>query len=146
MAEYPELDKGRRSAPRFEPGNSLAVSHGGTVALWKLQPRVEVIAARLREGLPAQRGSDEATVLILAGLLARVESMQAYVEKNGVFDARGRVRPVMRILLSTETAALKAADSLGLNTRSRVALGLDAAQGSALTEYLKERYGAGGDE
>ena len=50
--------------PPFQPGNSLAVSHGGSVALWKLQPRIEVIATRLREDLPAQRDSDEATVLI----------------------------------------------------------------------------------
>lgn len=96
----------------------------------------------LRSAAPGLIESDEATVVVLAGLLARIEMMSAFVETHGLFDSRGAIRPVSRLLASAENSALKAADSLGLNTRSRSALGLQA-QGSPLDTYLQERYGGG---
>lgn len=138
---FPELDAGRQSAPRFEAGNDVRRSHGGYASSWKLAPRAAEIAEGLRAIAPDASASNEPTLLILAGQLARLESVSLWLDEHGLFDARNRVRPAVKLLTGLEASALRAADSLGLNSRSRVALGLDAAQGTALSRYLEERYG-----
>jgi len=50
---------------RFEPGNDLAVRHGAFATL-KLGPRVDELAAEVRELVPAYRPNDEVSVHLLA--------------------------------------------------------------------------------
>jgi hypothetical protein len=120
----------------------MPMTHGGRASLVRHSERQAEIAAELRAQAPGLIHSDEATVVVLAGLLCRIELMNEFVYVNGLFDSRGAIRPVARLLASAENSALKAADSLGLNTRARSGLGLQA-QGSPLDSYLAEKYGGG---
>jgi hypothetical protein len=141
MNQREALDRHRQSAPEFEPKNTAALVHGGRSAPWRYSERAEQIADALRPVVPAMNESDEVTLGLLSEQLARVETMSDFVARRGVFDARGRVRPVVKVLQTAENAAARLADSLGLNPRARVSLGLGAVQGSALAAYLTDRYG-----
>jgi hypothetical protein len=137
----------RRQAPAFEAGNVVARTHGGRAAPWRYAERAADIADELRPCVPNVSAADETTLGLLAMQLARLEAMDMWLETNGVFDSRSRVRPVVRLMLQTENSAAKLADSLGLNPRSRASLGLDiASTREALAEYVRDRYGATGED
>jgi hypothetical protein len=107
-----------------------------------LAPRADEIAAGLRELVPASSPSDEPTVRLLATVLTRLELANAYLDGNGLFDARGRPRPVLQLVSRWENSAARLLDQLGMSPTSRAKLGLDVARarGEALRAHLAERY------
>jgi hypothetical protein len=117
-----------------------ALKHGGRADLLRHSERAEEIAAQLRLQAPALADADEPTIVVLASLLSRIEMMNHYVDTHGVFDKRGAVRPVARLLSSAEANAFRAAASLGMTPKGRKALGIETKRGSALGDYLQERY------
>jgi hypothetical protein len=131
-----------RKAPPFEVANLAARRHGAQVSSWRLAPRAEEIAAELAELVPASSPSDGPTVSLLATILCRLEIANAYVERNGLFDARGRPRPIVRLVSTWENSAGRLLDQLGMSPTSRARLGLDLtrARGEALRAHLEEHY------
>lgn len=133
----------------FEPRNEVALQHGG-YAIVKLAPRVAEIADGLRQLVPAGSASDEPTLAVLAGVLARVEAAHAYIDEAGIIDEHGQPRPILKVLSTWENTAVRTLDRLGCTPTSRAALGLDlartpAAAASALREYLAGREEVRGD-
>jgi hypothetical protein len=116
------------------------LKHGGRADLLRHSDRAQEIAAQLRLQAPGLVDADEATVVVLANLLSRIEMMNEYISVNGVFDKRGAVRPVARLVASAEANAFRAAASLGMTPKGRKALGIETKHGSALVDYLQERY------
>lgn len=136
---YPNLAK--RRAP-FEVGNDFGRVHGGRVAVWKLQPRAQEIAEQLTELLPVRSPADAPTVDSLATVLVRLELLNDYLERNGLFDARGRPRPALKLLSSFENTAARLLAQLGCDPVSRAKLGLDTVRaGAALRAHLERNYG-----
>ncbi len=86
----------RRTAP-FAPGNKAALKHGGRSVL-ALQPRAEEIAVELAGLLPVSSAADEPAVRLLSVILARLESVEQYVARVGWLDARGRPRPILKMV------------------------------------------------
>jgi hypothetical protein len=139
---YPNLTRVGAHEP-FRPGNDHAKIHGAKVAAWKLAPRASEIAAVLSELLPVRSDADGPTVDLAAIVLARIEVATDYLDRVGLFDARGRPRPILKLLSSWENTAARLLDSLGLSPVSRAKLGLDVVRaGAALDEHLARNYGS----
>ncbi len=138
---------GRDSLPAhfrpFEPGNALALTHGGMSTL-RIQGRASEIADELRQVVPLAATPDEPTIRLLALVLARIEAASDWLLDRGLFrgDA-GELQPVLKALSTWENTAARLLERLGCTPKARVELGLDiAAAGPTLERYLEQRRGA----
>jgi hypothetical protein len=133
---------GRRSGEvrRERAKRRGAMKHGGRADLLRHSERSQDIAAQLRLQVPALTAADEPTLIVLANLLSRIELMNQYIDVHGLFDKRGGLRPVSRVLASAEASAFRAAAALGMTPKGRKALGIETNGGSALDAYLKQNY------
>lgn len=124
----------------FEPGNEINVRHGAR-AVVRLAPRIAALVEALRPLVPAGSGSDEPVLAVLAGVMARIEAAQAYLDEHGIVDEHGQPRPILKQLSTWENTAVRTLDKLGCTPTARAQLGLDlartpAAAATALREYL----------
>ena len=140
--------------PPFAKGNDTAVRHGARARL-KLAPRAEQIAASLREVAPIASPADDATIDLLAMVLAQVEratlvlgAIQARelerVQSGGNLDPADRddLRRLASDARSWTNTALRYFEALGLTPLSRAKLGLDVAR----TEDTLAQLAAAGAE
>jgi hypothetical protein len=111
----------------------------------KLAPRAGEIAREIAQLVPASSAADGPTIALLSIVLTRVELATDYLDRNGLFDARGRPRPIVKLVSSWENTAARLLDQLGMSPTSRARLGLDVARarGEALRAHVAERYAAG---
>ena len=150
------------SWPQAEPGNQLAVKHGSYASVVTFGPRVDEIAACLRELVPGYALPDEPAVRLLAVMHVRIERAQAALEAlDGQTDGRelgtyltadaDKLQRLRQDLLGWVNAARRLMNDLGMTPTSRARLGLDLtrARGEALRAHLADRHSAespGGSE
>jgi hypothetical protein len=106
--------------PPFEEGNTLAVRHGA-YAIVLLGPRVDELAAELRELVPAYSLSDEPAVRVLGLAFARLERAEAALETAAPSEL-GKLR---QDALGWANAARRLLNDLGMTPTARARLGLD---------------------
>jgi hypothetical protein len=98
-------------------------------------------------GLPA---SDALAVRLLAECLVRRERADIEEIRHGVETKDGKLRGVVAYRLRLDQQAIELAIELGLTPKSRVALGLQLAQGLSAAErldkHLRTNHDAGGDD
>jgi hypothetical protein len=135
MSKRPKA-RGRQLANLKPPtpapkANRRAVKHGALA-----QPpadRVAALKVELADALPVRAADGSApihdmhVVGLLAVVLARLETVSAYVDRLGPL-AQGKVREAARYEMELSTRAANLADRLGLTPRSRAALGVDLAR------------------
>ena len=137
---HPNSRKNLRKTPPppAPPGNKRALRHGARAkpeALPGLAQARQDLYRALAERVPVRADdggahpADEPTIEQAAIALARVRSIDAWLARHGVIDREGNVRPAVAALEKTQATAADLLDKLGLNPRSRVALGLDIARG-----------------
>lgn len=90
--------------------------------------RAREVADELRALLPASSPSDDPTVALVAMVLARIESANAWLDEHGLMDTKGTPRPILRVLSTWENTAARLLDRLGLTPTSRASLGLNIAR------------------
>lgn len=123
--------------PAGEPGRALTHGFKSTVAI---APQAQAIADTLRELVPAYTASDEPALTLLAWQLARIEAANTYLAEHGLLDGKGRPRPVLKVLSTSENSAARLMDALGLTPTSRARLGVDLAKtGDLVAELAKAR-------
>lgn len=134
----PELNRGYPA----RPGNFRGLQHG-TKSERLMAPRTVEIAEELSKLIPAGTAVDEPAALLLAGMLARIEAANAFIERVGVVDTRHRVRPILKIVAGWEANAARLMDQLGLTPTSRAKLGTELAKigSTPLAQHLQEKYG-----
>lgn len=130
----------------FEPGNQLSVGNRGPMthgarSVVNLAPRIAELVDALAPLVPAVSPSDGPTLAVLAGVMARIEAAQAYLDEHGIMDEHGQPRPILKQLSTWENTAVRTLDKLGCTPTARAQLGLDlartpAAAATALREYL----------
>lgn len=125
-----------------KPGETRALTHGFTSVV-TIAPKAEGIAATLRPLIPAYTTSDEPALTLLAWQLARIESANEYLAEHGLLDAKGKPRPVLKILSTSENSAARLMDALGLTPTSRAKLGVDLAKGADLAAELAKAQATG---
>jgi hypothetical protein len=124
----------------FEPGNGVAIRHGGYASPIHLQPRASEIAMVISERAPFTGPEDHATIGVLAIVLARLEASASALE-----DAE----PAAKVLLARDmrgwaNTAARYFDLLALAPTSRGRLGLDVARTrEAVRADLLREYGGG---
>lgn len=123
-----------------EPGR--ATTHGAKADL-ALAPRAAELADYLREIVPARAESDEPTIRLLALILARVETANAWIAEHGIFTGKsGKVQPVLKALSTWENSAARLCDQLGLTPTAKARLGVDHRKGAALEMHIRKTYGS----
>lgn len=128
------------------PGNRRALRHG-VYSERDLEPRAVALRSDLAELVPGGTAADEAAVTLLGWQLARIEQANTYLAEKGIMDAKGRPRPILKMLSTWENSASRLCDQLGLTPTSRARLGVDLTRikgGKALAEHIAKRYGADG--
>jgi hypothetical protein len=115
---------GRRVA---QPGNTLALSHGG----WSdriVNPLARELVAHAQGLVEYLRDpSYDVAVWAWARTEARVLVVSAWLDEHGTIDENGTPRPAAAQLLQWENLASKQRQRLGLDPLSRAALGRDVA-------------------
>lgn len=116
-----------RPVQEGQTGSAHPATRHGCYAV-DIPARARALADELRALLPASSPSDDPTVALVAMVLARIETANAWLDENGLMDARGAPRPILRVLSTWENTAARLLDRLGLTPTSRAALGLNIAR------------------
>lgn len=122
------------------PGNSRALTHGAYSTV-TLAPRAGKLAEWLRSLVVAYRDEDEPAVQVAALALARLERAEADLTDNGLVDAKGELRPLVKVIGNFQAEARRTLEALSLTPATRTRLNLDRGRGAALAEHLARRYG-----
>jgi hypothetical protein len=91
----------------------------------------------IRETVPLGSPSDDASIALLADVLARLALIREWLDEqpHGLFrDGDGRPQPILRHVQAWENTAVRLADRLGLNLASRAEIGLSLAGTVALAK------------
>jgi hypothetical protein len=135
----------RTSPPPAPRGNSRAVTHGAFAQSLVL-PEVDALVAALMAEFDHLSERDYFAVRDLAISEVRVSRLAAWLEKNGDFDARNRLRPAHRELRHWLVRAERARARVGLDPASRLSLGVEeAASLEAIRKLLNQRADGAGD-
>ncbi len=136
-----------KPAPPAPVGNRQTFRHGGTAtaATLPVSEAVREISDALARSAPvrdvegALPAADEATVELAARALCRVRRVEAWCEQFGYLDEKtGDVKPAVRYLEQATRTADRLLGELGMNPRSRAALGLDLARTVDLATAMSE--------
>ena len=136
-----------RPAPPAPAGNRQTLRHGGaaTGATLPVSEAVREIVDALAASAPVRDAAgelpaaDEATVELAARALCRVRRVEAWCDMHGYLDERtGDVKPAVRYLEQATRTADRLLTVLGMNPRSRAALGLDLARATDLATAMSE--------
>ena len=136
-----------KPAPAAPAGNLRTLRHGGraTASTLPVAETAEEIRQALTDSAPVrdQAGelpaADEATVELAARALCRVRRVEAWCEQFGYLDEKtGDVKPAVRYLEQATRTADRLLGELGMNPRSRAALGLDLARTVDLATAMSE--------
>jgi hypothetical protein len=122
-------------------GNARAVKHGATAVL-ALAPRSAQIAEGLRPLVPLCSEADEPAIRVLAGVLARIETANVFLDEHGLFrpGKDKQLQPVAERIASWENSAARMMDQLGLTPTSRAKLGVDLTrQRDAIAEAIAQQ-------
>jgi hypothetical protein len=130
----------RRDFKGAEPGNRLAVTHGGKATP---EPRRQAaLEAQICDALPVRDADggapahDMVAVRLLAITLVRLESVVRYVTKHGQLTRAGRPLPALAVEDKLIGRAQRLAAELGMTPTSRAKLGLDLAHTEASLAQL----------
>ena len=129
------------SWPPFEPGNQASLRSGfylSPALREEHRAEVEALAESLAAALPDYNGGTFGVqVAQLALKLWRQGRAYAYLAERGLTREDGSAQPLLVDLAKLENGIARDLDALGLNPRSRAALGLDVARAeSELERYL----------
>ena len=135
-----------RPTPSAQPGNRLAVQHGGYAAIARdrLEEKQRQVFDALSADAPLRDATDElprhdgAQVALLAEVLCRLDDVNAYLAARGYLDERGNVRPAAELAGRMRREASDYLDALGMTPKSRAKLGLDLARTTDLATAMSE--------
>jgi hypothetical protein len=134
------------------PGNRNAQQHGGyaSIATEQLQAKEREVFLALNEDLPLREpdgsapAADAVAVSLLAQALCRLDSVRSYLQRRGIEDGKGRLRPAVEVEGRLRREALDFAEALGLTPRSRARIGLDLVRAAGAREGSLEDFRSGG--
>lgn len=113
----------------------------GVYAIDMAQPATRELADRIIQVLEGQdllRPADRVTVNLLAVTLRRIQQAEEFLDRNGLVNSKGRVRPVAELLVKLLREAREYAAQLGMTPAARARLGLDTARTFDLAAALAE--------
>lgn len=123
-----------RPAPAPPPGNVRALRHGGRARVatliragsWAERIYAELEAeAPLRDDVGGLPHHDRQAVELLAGCLARLEAVEAWLETRPALTEKGEPWPAEEVARRLRREAAGYLDTLGMTPTSRARLGLD---------------------
>lgn len=125
----------------------LSTTHGA-LSVRTTDPATQTVADRLELILKAEpqailRPADRQALESSAVLVRQREKLEAWLEKNGVTDETGKVRPAVEALVKVSRALLEHLRELGMTPSARARLGLDVAKGFDLAAALAEANASG---
>ncbi len=111
------------------------------------QPETQELAGKLMAVLDGDDASiikpaDAAACSIVAVLLRRLQAADAYLDENGLVDAKGQVRPIVPVVVSMSNTVLKYLESIGATPQSRARLGVNTGRALSLAQLMAEAEGA----
>jgi hypothetical protein len=119
-------------APPAPVGNDRAVSHGAYAQLSaaRVDGKVRQVMAALSEDAPVRDhgelpAADGVAIRLLADVLLRIDDIGEYIARRGWADAKGNPRSVLHLEMRLRDQAAGMLDRMGMNPRSRLALGVD---------------------
>jgi hypothetical protein len=122
--------------PGPQPGNFHTLAHGANCDRLVL-PDAEALARWAVEEYPHLAGYPDA-VLRWAVAEIRWRRIEAWLEKNGEFDSKARIRPAVEVSRKWQQRAETAASRLGLDPVSYAALKLDVAETARIATRLAQ--------
>jgi len=137
--QHPNSLANLRQAPPAEKGNKRALQHGA----YAKDPR-GLAAARaaidqeLEAHSPIASSADMFTRELAARAIARVRQIEEALDERGLWDSEGEIRPAVAALERATKQAAELLDKLGMNPRSRAALGVDLARQTDLATAMSE--------
>jgi len=132
---------GRKSPPPVPRGNLRAVKHGAFAQSLVL-PEMDALVEKLMAEFDHLTERDYFAVRGFAICEVKVLRLTAWLEQNGDFDARGRLRPAHHALRHWLARAERGRARLGLDPASRLSLGVEEL---AILEGIKELLDQRGD-
>jgi hypothetical protein len=147
QARSRQLANLRRGGPPAEPGNGLALKHGGhsELLLADVEAEVRELVDALGSAAPVRAAdgglpdADVPAVEQAARALRRYRSLSAWCDAHGRLEERtGKVKPAADLELRAERALGLALDALAMTPRSRARLGLDLARSVDVASALSE--------
>lgn len=126
--------------PDFEVGNVVAVKAGHRSPKIVDPLAADIVAEAVQDAPYLAEPKYRATVLAWAREEARCRLLAEYLDRQGLFDAEGRLRPAEAAMHRAETRASNLRSRLGLDPLSRARLGRDVASAQvSVTTLLAER-------
>lgn len=124
----------QRTHPPFEPGNTVAVSHGaGSPRI--VEPLASELVTTTVEAAPfLDQPSFHPALKAWARAEARCALLAAYLDEHGLLDEQGQPRPATKLMTQMENLALKQRARLGLDAASRA--GIEASLTSSAAAQL----------
>lgn len=119
------------------PGHGAYGVDAGDAAVEVL--RVDIIARVEEEIGQNLRPADRVTVNLMAIALRRIELLETWLDKKGMFGKSQELRPALGMLATLLKIAREYAADLGLSPAGRAKLGIKSGQKSAI-ERLAESY------
>jgi hypothetical protein len=121
--------------PPFERGNTVAVKHGAH-SLQRLGPRVDELAAVIRDLVPTYGPADEIAVRQLALALSRIEAAASALEEA----APGAAPSLETAVRGWSHLVERQLAALGMNPASRARLRLDLMLGESAAQRALEHH------
>lgn len=111
----------------FKPGNTVAMTHGARSARVIEPMAAEIANATIEVNPHLQEDRYREAVLEYARLVAKVERLEEWLDRNGQLDSDGKVRGASDYALKLRKTMSNQAERLGLTPLSAARLGKDTA-------------------
>lgn len=132
--------------PPFEPGNTMAVTHGAESPR-RVEPLAAEMIAEATEAAPfLSEPSFGPALKAWARAEARCALLAAYLDENGLLDSKGNPRPATRLMTQMETLALKQRTRLGLDAASRAGIEASLTSSAAAQASLEAALDRGAEQ